>query len=100
MDKKLFWTAISRFFFGVLLLGALLFVPAGSFAYWQAWLLMAILFVPMFLAGLVMLAKRPDLLSYSFNYIYKIIRSDVRMRIVKDIFGRAVKNEHLINKCL
>ena len=62
MDKKLFRTAVSRFLFGVLLLGALLFGPAGSFAYWQAWLLMAILFVPMFLAGLVLLAKRPELL--------------------------------------
>ncbi len=51
-----------RFFGGVLLMGALLFIPAGSFGYWQGWLLMGILFVPMFLAGLVMLAKAPALL--------------------------------------
>lgn len=51
-----------RFFSGVLLMGALLFIPAGSFGYWQGWLLMGILFVPMFLAGLVMLTKAPALL--------------------------------------
>ena len=51
-----------RFFSGVLLMGALLFIPAGSFGYWQGWLLMGILFVPMFLAGLVMLVKAPALL--------------------------------------
>jgi len=62
MDAKLLGKALSRFFAGVVLLGALLFLPAGSFAYWQGWLLMGILFVPMFCAGLVMLAKSPELL--------------------------------------
>ncbi|MBR4579203.1 MAG: isoprenylcysteine carboxylmethyltransferase family protein [Oscillospiraceae bacterium] len=62
MDKKLLRSAMLRFFSGVLLMGALLFIPAGSFGYWQGWLLMGILFVPMFLAGLVMLTKAPALL--------------------------------------
>ncbi|MBR6208558.1 MAG: isoprenylcysteine carboxylmethyltransferase family protein [Oscillospiraceae bacterium] len=62
MDKKLLRSAMLRFFSGVLLMGALLFIPAGSFGYWQGWLLMGILFVPMFLAGLVMLVKAPALL--------------------------------------
>ena len=40
-----------KFFSGLLLVGLLIFLPAGSFSYWQGWLLMGILFVPMFLAG-------------------------------------------------
>ena len=62
MDKKLFGSAMLKFVSGLLLVGLLLFLPAGSFAYWQAWLLIGILFVPMFLAGLVMMVKSPELL--------------------------------------
>ena len=63
MDKKgLFLQAIGKFLLGVIIIGLLLFLPAGSLQYWQAWLLMGILFVPMFCAGLVMLAKNPELL--------------------------------------
>ncbi len=63
MDSKLFVKAITRFLFGVVLVGLLLFLPAGTFDYMQAWLLMGILFVPMFVAGLVMMKKSPDLLK-------------------------------------
>ena len=63
MNKQLFGRAITRFLSGLILLGLLLFLPAGSLAYWQGWLLMGILFVPMFFAGLVMLAKSPALLE-------------------------------------
>ena len=45
-----------------MIVGLLLFLPAGTFSYWQGWLLMGILFVPMFIAGLVMLKKAPGLL--------------------------------------
>ena len=62
MDKKLFGSAMLKFISGLLLVGLLLFLPAGSFAYWQAWLLIGILFLPMFLAGLVMMARSPELL--------------------------------------
>ncbi len=62
MNQKLFWSAMVKFISGLLLVGLLLFLPAGSFAYWQGWLLIGILFVPMFLAGLVMMGKSPDLL--------------------------------------
>ena len=62
MDAKLFLQAITKFLAGLLLVGLLLFLPAGTFAYWQAWLLMGILFIPMFIAGLVMMKKSPDLL--------------------------------------
>ena len=62
MDAKLFSQAIVKFLSGLLLVGLLLFLPAGTFAFWQAWLLIGILFVPMFLAGLVMMKKSPALL--------------------------------------
>ena len=65
--KHLFVQAISRFLLGVVIIGLLLFLSAGSVTYWQGWLLMGILFVPMFGAGLVMLAKNPELLRKRLN---------------------------------
>ena len=67
MDQKLFGSAMVKFLSGVLLMGLLLFLPAGTFAYWQGWLLMGILFVPMFVAGLVMMVKSPELLRRRLN---------------------------------
>lgn len=67
MNKELFIKAITRFLAGVLLLGCLLFLPAGTLNYPQGKLLMGILFVPMFLAGLVMLKKNPELLKKRLN---------------------------------
>ena len=63
MSKNLFLQAISKFSLGVLLVGLLIFLPAGTLAFWNGWLLMGILFVPMFCAGLVMMGKNPDLLE-------------------------------------
>ena len=58
--KKLFAQAISKYLLGVILVGTILFLPAWSFSYWNAWLFMGILFVPMFIiAGIVMLAYLP-----------------------------------------
>ena len=62
MDSRLFARAISKFLSGLVLVGLLLFVPAGTFAYPQAWLLIGILFAPMLIAGLVMARKNPGLL--------------------------------------
>ena len=67
MNRELFWQAMMKFFSGLLLVGLLLFLPAGSFDYWQGWLLIGILFVPMFAAGLVMMAKNPELLRKRLN---------------------------------
>ena len=67
MTMKLFLSAMAKFALGVVLLGALLFWPAGTLNYPQGWLLMGILFIPMFLAGLVMMAKNPDLLRSRLN---------------------------------
>lgn len=62
MDLKLFTQAIFKFLSGLLIVGLLLFLPAGTFVWRQAWLLLGILFVPMFIAGLIMMKRAPDLL--------------------------------------
>lgn len=62
MKKELFFQAIGKFFAGFVLVGLLIFAPAGTLRFWNGWLLMLILFVPMFCAGLIMLWKNPDLL--------------------------------------
>ena len=67
MTKSLFLSAIGKFALGVVLIGTLLFLPARTFHYPQGWLLMGILFIPMFIAGLVMMAKNPDLLRSRLN---------------------------------
>ena len=67
MNGELFRSAIIRFAAGVLLLGILLFVPAGSLNWPEAWLLMALLFVPMLVAGIVLLVKNPALLARRLN---------------------------------
>ncbi len=63
MTKKLFLEAVSKFLLGVLLVGVLVFLPAGSFHFWQGWLFVGVLFVPMLFAGVVMMAKSPQLLK-------------------------------------
>ena len=60
--RQLFVQACGKFFTGLLLVGILLFVPAGTIHYWNAWLLIGILFGPMFFAGIVLLFRSPDLL--------------------------------------
>lgn len=60
---KLFLQAIFKFLLGVVLVATLLFLPAGTFSFFNGWLLMAMLLVPMFVAGMVMLFKNPQLLQ-------------------------------------
>ena len=67
MNRELFKKALSRFFAGLVIIGLLVFLPAGTFRYPQGWLLMGILFVPMFIAGLIMMKKNPALLKKRLN---------------------------------
>nr|WP_205397230.1 isoprenylcysteine carboxylmethyltransferase family protein [Streptococcus lutetiensis] len=67
MRKKLFIQALAKFFLGFLLVATLLFLPAGTLHYWNAWLLLAILFILMFIAGLVMMIFSPELLKKRLN---------------------------------
>ncbi len=64
---KLLLQAISKVLLGIVLVGALIFVPAGTFSYMQGWLLMGILFIPMVAAGFVMFFKSPELLQKRLN---------------------------------
>lgn len=67
MNRKLFLQAIVKFLLGVVLVGALVFLPAGTWSFFGGWLFMAVLFVPMFLAGIVMMFKNPELLKKRLN---------------------------------
>ena len=64
---KLLIQAIIKFILGVLMIVLLLFLPAGTFDYWNAWLLMGLLFIPMFMAGIILWIKNPDLLRKRLN---------------------------------
>ena len=61
--KELLKEAVKKYIAGVILIGVLLFLPAGSISWRNGWILMAVLFVPMFFAGILMYTKAPDLLK-------------------------------------
>ncbi len=63
MNSKLFFEAIIKYLSGVLLVGLLLFIPAGTYHYFNAWLFMGLLFIPMFIVGIIMMIKDPNLLK-------------------------------------
>lgn len=67
MTAKLFIQALTKFLLGVVLIGLLIFVPAGTMDFAYGWLFMGILFIPMFLAGVVMMLKNPELLEKRLN---------------------------------
>lgn len=67
MTKELFFQAVLKFVLGVIVIGILIFLPAGTFHYWNAWMLMGILFIPMLFAGIVMMFKNPELLKKRLN---------------------------------
>ena len=81
MTKNLFGSAIIKFTAGVLLVGALIFLPAGTLHFPGGWLLMGILFVPMFLAGFVMMAKDPNLLRSRLNAKEKETGQDLVIKL-------------------
>ena len=67
MNKKLFFQALSKFLIGLIIICILLFIPAGTLDYPNGWLFIALLFIPMFFAGIIMLFKSPDLLRRRLN---------------------------------
>lgn len=64
---KLLLNASLKFICGLLLVGLLIFLSAGTLSFFNGWLLMGILFIPMFFAGIVMMLKNPDLLKSRLN---------------------------------
>ena len=67
MTKKLFAQAMIKFFAGLICIAAILFIPAGTLKYPNGWLFIAILFIPMFIAGIIMMLKDPELLKKRLN---------------------------------
>jgi len=67
MNIKLFFEAILKFVLGTILVGLLIFIPAGTFDYYNGWLFMGLLFIPMFIVGVVMMIKSPNLLKSRLN---------------------------------
>lgn len=66
MSIKLFFQAIIKYLLGIVLVGLLLFIP-GTFKYKYGWLFMGLLFIPMFIAGIILMIKDPDLLKRRLN---------------------------------
>ncbi len=67
MDKSLIARAFGKFFAGLLIVGLLVFLPAGTLRFWNGWLLIALLFLPMLVAGIVLLFRDPALLKKRLN---------------------------------
>lgn len=78
---KLFLQAILKFILGVVLVGLLVFLPAGTFNYLGGWILMGILFIPMFIAGIIMMVKNPKLLASRLNAKEKEKKQDLVVKL-------------------
>ena len=81
MNAKLVIEALVKFLAGVVLVAAMLFVPAGSLHFWQGWLLMAVLFVPIFVVGVVMILCDRELLRKRLNAKERDSKQDVVVKI-------------------
>jgi len=86
MDKKLFIQAITKFIFGFIIIALLLFIPAGTLNYWNAWLFIGILFVPMFIVGIILMIKNPNLLRKRLNAKEKESEQEVLLLLGGVIF--------------
>ncbi len=78
---KLFLQAIIKFILGVVLVGLLVFLSAGTFNYLGGWILMGILFIPMFIAGIIMMVKNPKLLASRLNAKEKEKKQDLVVKL-------------------
>ena len=78
---KLFLQAIIKFILGVVLVGLLVFLPAGTFNYLGGWILMGILFIPMFIAGIIMMVNNPKLLASRLNAKEKEKKQDLVVKL-------------------
>jgi protein-S-isoprenylcysteine O-methyltransferase Ste14 len=67
LDNKLFIQAIGKYLIGLILVSVLLFIPAGTLHYWNAWLLIGVLFIPMLIVGIVLAIKNPELMRKRLN---------------------------------
>ncbi len=81
MTLKLFIQAITKFLLGIVLVGLLIFLPAGTFSFFNGWLFMGILFIPMFIVGIVMMFINPGLLERRLNAKEKQKDQDIVIKL-------------------
>ena len=81
MDRKLFIQAITKFIMGFIIISLFLFIPAGTLNYWNAWLFIFILFIPMFIVGIILMIKNPDLLRKRLNSKEKESKQEILIRV-------------------
>lgn len=81
MTKELFLQAIIKFLAGIILVGTLIFVPAGTLSFINGWIFMGVLFIPMLLAGTVMMLKNPELLKKRLNAREKQSEQDLVVKL-------------------
>ncbi len=81
MNFKLFFEAIIKYIIGVILVCLLLFIPAGSLKYVNGWLFMCLLFIPMFIAGIIMMIKSPNLLKERLDVKEKESKQKIVVKI-------------------
>ncbi len=67
MSAKLMFRALFKYLAGLIVAGALIFIPAGTLSFFNGWLFMGLLFVPMLIAGIVLVFKNPELLEKRLN---------------------------------
>lgn len=67
MKRKLLIQSCTKFLMGLSTVSLLLFLPAGSIDYWNAWIFIGLLFIPMLIIGIILLLKAPDLLAKRLN---------------------------------
>lgn len=67
MKCKLLIQSCTKLLMGLIVVSLLLFLPAGSIYYWNAWIFMGVLFIPMIIVGVILLWKSPDLLAKRLN---------------------------------
>lgn len=81
MTRGLFFQAIFKFILGIVLVGILVFVPAGTMCYWNGLLFMGILFVPMFFAGIWLMLRSPQLLAKRLNAKEKQVEQSMVIKL-------------------
>ena len=81
MTKKLFIQAITKYLLGVLVVGLLIFLPAGTLSFVNGWILMGLLFIPMFFAGIVLMVKNPDLLKSRLSAKEKLAEQELVIKL-------------------
>lgn len=81
MTKELLIQAILKFTLGVILVGMLIFLPAGTLHYWNGLLLMSILFLPMFFAGIILMFKNPQLLRKRLSAKEKQLKQNIVIKL-------------------